>query len=78
MCSFLLSHLLISNGGLFLIGQLHERADICAQVGLAANEQDTRTRTEVQDLSFPLWTQKDNQYTAVAYTMKKTSYNSSM
>lgn len=57
-----LSHLLIGNGCLFLIGQLHERADICAQVGLATNEQDTRTRTEVQDLSFPLWTQKDNQY----------------
>lgn len=47
-------HLLIGDGSLFLIGQLHERADICAQVNLTADEQDTCARTEVQDLSFPL------------------------
>lgn len=58
----LLSHLLIGYGSLFLIGQLHQRADIRAQVGLTADEQDPCARTEVQDLSFPLWTEKDSQF----------------
>lgn len=52
------AHLLIGDGGLLLIGQLHQRADICAQISLAANEEDPCAGTEVQDLSFPLRTQK--------------------
>ena len=56
----MLSHLFIGDGSLFLIGQLHQRADICAQIGLTANEQDACARTEIQDLSFPLWTKQDS------------------
>lgn len=64
----LFSHLLIGDRSLFLIGQLHQRADICAQVGLTANEQDPCARTEVQDLSFPLWTQKDSQFSGFIWS----------
>lgn len=49
------THLLISDGRLLLIGQLHQRAHVRAQVCLAANQQDPRAGTEVQDLGFPLW-----------------------
>lgn len=69
---YCLTHLLIGDGSLFLIGQFHQRADICAQVGLTANEQDTCARTEVQDLSFPLCKQQDNQFSG-SYTFTKTS-----
>lgn len=47
----------MGNWRLFLVGQLYTRADVCAQVGLAANQQDPRTGAEVLDLRFPL-TQK--------------------
>lgn len=52
------AHLLIGNRGLLLIGQLHQCADICAQISLAANEEDSCAGTKVQDLSFPLRRQK--------------------
>lgn len=52
------AHLLVGNRGLLLIGQLHQRADICAQISLAANEEDSGAGTKVQDLSFPLRRQK--------------------
>lgn len=67
---YCLTHLLIGDGSLFLIGQFHQRADICAQVGLTANEQDTCARTEVQDLSFPLCKQQDNQFSGSVYFHK--------
>lgn len=52
------AHLLVADGGQLLIGQLHQRADICAQVGLASNEEDPCTGAKVQDLRFPLRRQK--------------------
>lgn len=52
------AHLLIGHRGLLLIGQLHQCADICAQISLAANEEDSCAGTKVQDLSFPLRRQK--------------------
>lgn len=58
------THLLISDGGLFLIGQLHQRAHIRAQVCLTANEQDSCAWAEVQDLSFPLWNTKKATYSS--------------
>ena len=53
----LLSDLLMSDGGLLLIGQLHQRAHVCTQVSLAANEEDACAGAEVQDFSLPLLTQ---------------------
>lgn len=35
---FLLSHLFVGDWSLLLIGQLHQCADICAEVGLTADE----------------------------------------
>lgn len=46
----------MSDGCLFLIGQLHQCADICAKVRLAADEKYTSTGAEVKDLSPPLQT----------------------
>ena len=62
----MLSDLLVSDGGLLLIGQLHQRAHVCTQVGLAANEKDACARAEVQDLGLPLLTQ--NMMTSVGFS----------
>lgn len=44
----------MGNWRLFLIGQLYARADVCAEVGLAADQQDPCAGAEVLDLCFPL------------------------
>lgn len=44
----------MGNWRLFLIGQLDARADVCAEVCLAANQQDPCAGAEVLDLCFPL------------------------
>lgn len=62
---FLLSHLLIGDRSLLLIGQLHQRADVCAKVSLTADQQDTCAWTEVQNFSFPLWTQTCDQFSEI-------------
>jgi hypothetical protein len=47
LCVSSQSHLLMGDGDLFLIGQLHQGADVCAQVGLTANEKDACAGAEI-------------------------------
>lgn len=51
-------YLLMSDGCLFLIGQLHQRADVRPKVRLATNKENTSTGAKVEDLSPPLQRQK--------------------
>lgn len=47
------------NGCQSLIGQLHQCANICAQVRLAANQDYARTGTEIHNFRFPLQIDRD-------------------
>lgn len=48
------ANLFVGDWRLFLIGQLDARAEVCSEVGLAADQQDPRAGAEVLDLCFPL------------------------
>jgi len=61
-----LSDLLMGDGGLFLIGQLHQCAHVGTQVSLAANQKDACAGAEVQDFSLPLLTQ--NMMTSLGFS----------
>lgn len=48
------TYLVIGHGGLPVVGELHQRADVGAQVGLAAHQQHLGVGAELLDFPFPL------------------------
>ena len=48
------THLLVRDGCLLLVGQLHQSAQVCSQVCLTANKQDTGAGTIIEDFRPPL------------------------
>lgn len=66
--------LFVGDGTLSLIGQLHARAHVRAQVGLAAYQQDLCAGAEVLDLRLPLFTYKRNR-NQIKPRPRETSFN---
>lgn len=64
----------MGDGTLSLIGQLHARAHVRAQVGLAAYQQDLCAGAEVLDLRLPLFTYKRNR-NQIKPRPRETSFN---
>lgn len=49
------TYLVIGDGCLSVAGELHQRAEVGAQVRLTSNQQHLGVGTELLNLPFPLW-----------------------